>query len=132
MITPDQYFIGREHSIDQSQNAITLLGRVNPLLYRYESSTGRILPISPKTNSQISGTTNGGFRLPDCTEGAPNSSHKQACGVDVYDPDNAIDDWLTDTILEQFGLYREHPDDTPTWLHLTTRAPHSGKRSFHP
>jgi hypothetical protein len=132
MITQDQYFLGREHSIEQSQNAITMLGRVNPILRRYESSTGRILPISPKTNSQISGTTNGGFRLPDCTEGAPNSSHKQARGVDVYDPDNAIDDWLTDTILEQFGLFREHPDSTPTWCHLTDRAPASGHRTFKP
>jgi len=35
-------------------------------------------------------------------------------------------------VLEALGLYMEHPDATATWTHLTTRAPHSGRRAFYP
>jgi hypothetical protein len=29
-------------------------------------------------------------------------------------------------------LYREDPGSTPGWVHLTTRAPKSGRRTFIP
>jgi hypothetical protein len=93
---------------------------------------GRELPINPKTNSCISGETNGGFRLPDCPIGAADSSHKQGQGVDIYDPLNDLDAWITDDILTDFDLYREHPVSTEFWCHLTYRAPHSGHRTFFP
>jgi hypothetical protein len=57
---------------------------------------------------------------------------KQGRAVDVYDPDGHLDAWITDDILEDFGLYREHPDSTSTWCHLTDRAPGSGHRTFWP
>ena len=132
MITKDQYFIGRKHSIEQGLNADFVLASVNALISRYTSETGTEVPVNPKTNSQISGETNGGFRLPDCPIGAADSSHKQGQAVDVYDPFNDLDDWVTDEILTEFGLYREHPDSTQHWCHLTTRAPHSGNRTFIP
>jgi hypothetical protein len=132
MITVDQYFIGRKHTPDQATNALNLLSIVNPLLYEYTKQTGEEVEINKATGSVISGQTEGGFRLPDCPQGAPNSSHKQAMAVDVYDPYNHIDDWLTDEILERFGLYRENPSATKSWAHLTTRAPGSGKRTFLP
>lgn len=143
MITLDQYFIGRSHSAEQESSAVNMLSLVNALLARYATETGVEVQEHAHTNSMIapagsqgfdsvSGKTEGGFRLPDCPQGAPNSSHKQAKAVDVYDPDNAIDDWITDDILASAGLYREHPDSTPTWCHLTTRAPGSGHRTFYP
>lgn len=132
MITTPQYFIGREHTEDQGTNALSLLSRVNPLLYEYTKQTGEEVEINKATGTIISGQTEGGFRLPDCPQGAPNSSHKQAMAVDIYDPYNHIDDWITDDILVKFGLYREHPSATQHWCHLTARAPKSGNRSFYP
>ena len=57
-----------------------------------------------------------------------------------YDPGDRLDTWLNDfedgqggnSKLEEYGLYREAPSATPNWVHLTTRPPHSGKRTFQP
>lgn len=132
MITLQQYFIGRPHTPEQSACAQDLLERVNALRFHYQQSTGKELPLNPVTHSGISGKTEGGFRLPDCIQGAQTSSHKEAKGIDNYDPLNELDNWITDEILSQHGLYREHPDSTPHWCHLTTRAPASGHRTFYP
>jgi hypothetical protein len=132
MITIEQYFIGRHHSPDQEESAADLLFRVNSLLYEYQVKTGHELHVNVHTDNLISGLTEGGFRLPECTQGAANSSHKQAMGVDIYDQDNKLDGWVTDDILTENNLYREHPDSTDGWCHLTTRPPHSGHRTFLP
>ena len=131
MITVDQYFITREHTLEQEYNAVDLLTRVNALMEEYEA-TGKTVPINKSTGSQISGTTEGGFRLPNCSQGAALSSHKEAKGVDIYDPDEALDSWITRSILIKYDLYREHPDKTKSWAHLTTRKPKSGTRTFLP
>lgn len=131
MITTQQYFLGRPHSVEQATAALEMLSLVNVLITKYATDTGNEPDINPKTGNLISGTTNGGFRLPDCPEGAPNSSHKEAKAVDVHD-DGKLDAWLTDAILAQAGLYREHPDYTIGWCHLTTRPPKSGHRTFIP
>jgi hypothetical protein len=132
MITLDQYFSGRPHTNQQSANAVDLLYRVNELLNMYMKETGEEVEVNMRTGSYISGVTEGGFRLQDCQQGAPLSSHKQGQGVDITDPYNHIDDWLTDFKLELCGLYREHPESTEKWCHLTTRAPASGHRTFRP
>lgn len=140
MITTQMYFGNKSHTKEQQERAAEFLPKVNALLYEYQQDTGNELEINPVTGTIISGSGNGGFRLPDCTEGAPSSSHKEACGVDLFDPGDHIDTWITDEILEKHGLYREHPDDTylghdgkpHPWCHLTDRAPHSGKRTFKP
>lgn len=134
-ITLQQYFgsysgspeITKEHTLN-SQN---LLEHVNALLSR-ASASGVTLRKNPKTQSHISGTTDGGWRPRGTSTGAVYSSHKEGRGIDIYDPENSLDNWLTDTVLEEFGLYREHPYKTSTWVHLTTRAPKSGRRTFYP
>lgn len=107
------------------------LDKVNDLL-ECMHDCGLTLHINPQTNSLISGTTNGGFRPLDCKVGAPNSSHKLGRGVDIADVGNHLDAWINDEILEKFGLYREHPDDTENWLHLSDKPPKSGRRTFKP
>ena len=87
---------------------------------------------NPTTGTLVSGKTYGGFRPQSCPQGAPNSSHKEGQGVDIYDPLNSLDNWITDAILEKHGLFRESPLYTPKWTHVTTRSPRSGKRSFVP
>jgi hypothetical protein len=112
------------------ERAQVLLNRVNGLLAEAEFE-GVSLDTNPKTGSLVSGWTNGGFRPKDCPEGAPNSSHKYAMGIDIYDPDGDLDEWISDTTLEGYGLYREHPAQTKGWCHLTTRPPKSGRRTFY-
>lgn len=142
MITLSQYFINRPHSQAQEDCAIGLLSKVNPLIDYFRVQTGNDIPLNVHTNSRISGLTEGGFRLPDCPQGKPFSSHKIleeyfpqwgiGAGIDIHDPHEQFDNWLTDDILEEFDLYREAPESTIGWTHLTDRRPHSGHRTFLP
>jgi hypothetical protein len=118
-------------TIERQANARTLLGPVNDLLNE-AAEDGVICPVNAATGSQISGQTLGGFRPQNAAQGSPASSHKQGRGVDIYDPGNKLDSWLDDEKLEAFGLYREAPQSTPKWCHLTDRAPGSGRRTFQP
>jgi hypothetical protein len=144
MISVQQYF-AKPHTPAQRAAAIDLIRRRNALREEYYAATGRAGPdIDPDTGTEISGkkggTGGGGFRL-EGEEGSKYSSHKIGAGIDDYDPHDDFDDWLSlfdreggrfNEKLEKHGLYREHPSATPTWAHLTTRAPASGKRTFFP
>jgi hypothetical protein len=112
--------------------AEALLDRVNRLIEFLATKKMVRFQINPLTKSLISGAGAGGFRPQGSSVGAPSSSHKEGRGVDIYDPDGDIDDAIDDAILEQFGLFREHPAATRSWCHITTRSPRSGKRSFYP
>lgn len=144
MITIDQY-LGKwadcpDLTDERVRNANELLPKVNNLLLA-AMADGVDLPINPATKTLISGTEYGGFRPQSCPQGAPHSPHKDGKGVDIYDPHNALDAWISqfdnadgtrNEVLEKFGLYREAPEDTPRWCHLTDRAPASGRRTFLP
>lgn len=131
MITSADYFGKWDRHPDVTETvrlkAGLMLQMVNLLLLQF----GKV-EINPRTKSWVAGEQYGGFRPMSCPQGAPNSSHKIGEGVDVYDPDNKLDDWLNDDILASYHLYREAPSKTPSWCHLTTRAPGSGKRTFMP
>ena len=115
-------------------NAKTLLGKVHLMCQYY----GIVPYVDPDTGSQISGSKggagDGGFRLPDSTTGVQSSAHKEAKAVDVYDPDNLLDKAIdkNDQGLVIYDLYREHPDATPGWCHLSTRPPGSKRRTYRP
>lgn len=108
-----------------------LVPQVNALLAKAKAA-GIPLPINPKTGTQVSGEQYGGFRPQTCSIGAPHSAHKEGMAVDIYDPTNALDAWITDDVLRECGLYREGGNWTPGWTHLTTRRPGSGNRTFMP
>jgi len=111
--------------------ATLLLEKVDPLLRFCKLHMD--LHQNPRTKTYVSGWSgDGGWRLPDSETGVAKSKHKIAAAVDVYDPQNEIDDFLTDEILAEFGLYREHPLRTNTWCHLQDIAPGSRKRTFWP
>lgn len=135
MITTEQYFKAKPHSAENTDAATALLEKVNACI-EWARLGGFLSPIDPDTGTQISGSKggagDGGFRLPTATTGAASSKHKQAHAVDVYDPGDVLDRILSDEDLERFGLYREHPDDTPGWCHLQDIAPGSGRRTFKP
>lgn len=110
-----------------------LLPKVNDLL-QLAVNDGIPLAINPKTQSYVSGETYGGFRPQDCPIGAPQSAHKLGMAVDIYDPENEIDEWCMrhQDILKRLGLCMESPEATPRWCHLSTKMPKSGKTVFHP
>lgn len=118
------------HIID---NAKSLVAASNKLIEAMEM-TGLTFTINPITQSLVGGETLGGFRPQDCPIGAPMSAHKQGLAVDIYDPDNRIDNWIIghQALLNQFGLYFEHPTATPRWSHWSIRKPKSGRRLFYP
>lgn len=156
MITLQQYFFGGkgkegaklvspDASADRILNAETLLDRVNRLLFKAHEEGVYNHEVDEDTGNQISGvhggSGDGGFRLSTTKTGVGLSSHKEGKGVDVYDPGNRLDSWistydynngLSNYLLEDFGLYREHPSATSGWCHLTTRDPGDGRRTFYP
>lgn len=67
------------------------------------------------------------------TKGASKTSCHLTCeACDFQDTDRKLIQWCLRNldILEKAGLYLESPINTPTWVHLQTRAPKSGKRVF--
>lgn len=140
MITPEQYFGKHIDSPDvtdtRKANAMRLIVAVNRLM-NIANEDGVEFPVNPKTGSQVSGETYGGFRPQDCPIGAMHSSHKEGLAIDIYDPHGRIDAWCMGNSgvggdLEQNGIYIEHPDATKGWSHWTTKRPGSGRRVFYP
>lgn len=144
MITVDQYFGKKPHTESDTKNALYLISRVNVLLIEAESAGVIKLLNDPDTGTLISGSKcgagDGGFRLSDSATGRAKSSHKEAKGIDIYDPQGKLDAWLdsfekpngVNKKLEMYSLYREHASATKGWCHLQTRAPKSGRRTFYP
>lgn len=62
------------------------------------------------------------------------SNHTKCCAVDISDPHGDLDQWCLDhpAILEDIGLWLEHPSSTKGWCHVQIVAPRSGKRVFFP
>lgn len=102
-------------------NCDRLLTAVNRLM-QFCLSHGIAFKINPKTGSQISGETNGGFRQQSCSIGSPKSAHKECLAVDVYDPIGEIDTFLmtnpeAQELAKELGFYFEHPSATIGWSH---------------
>lgn len=140
MVTLGEYFGAKydhpDATLTRKGNAREMLHRVNGLLGAAEMAGVYTAPIDPDTGLCISGSKggagDGGFRLQKSTTGSPTSRHKEGDAVDIYDPNNALDDWLDDETLAEHGLFREHPDNTDGWVHLQSHPPASGKHTFKP
>lgn len=144
MITQEQYFQAKPHTEEHLVSADDLLSREEEMVDEAVRAGAFTRAVCPNTGSEISGSKggagDGGFRLSTSTTGSAKSSHKDAKGLDRYDPGDRLDEWLDqfeygdggNTMLERHGLYREAPGSTPGWCHTTTRAPKSGRRTFQP
>lgn len=76
-----------------------------------------------------------GFRTAESNAaagGSKNSAHLTGEAVDISDSDKKLAENITSELLTRYKLYMEQPSKTPGWIHLTTRAPKSGKRIFYP
>lgn len=114
-------------------NALQLLNAVYTV-HTLAEMDGCKLPINPVTGSRVSGSGNGGFRPQDCKVGASNSTHKLGQGVDTYDPEREFASWCLAhlDVLQTHGLHMEDARWTPTWVHLQSVAPGSGRTVYVP
>ena len=132
MITREDYFMGRDKSYPPSEamlkNAEETIYRVNLLLSLYYQAD----PDAEKTK------VTSGYRPPLINAATPNaaprSKHMTCQAVDLADPEGELDDWCMDNqkVLEQIGLWMEHPSATKNWTHLQIAPPRSGKTVFYP
>lgn len=137
MITLQQYFGKWWNDPDATPTRVANAERLLLVCDELEAlavADGVEFPDNPATGSGVSGQTYGGFRPQSCPQGAPKSSHKDGLAVDLYDPENKIDDWCmkNQDKLKKCGIYIEHPDSTPHWSHWTIKPPGSGRTVFYP
>lgn len=138
LITAQQYFGTKPYTEQQADNCDALLESVNQCLDFAARDKCYRSPVDPDTGSQISGAKggsgDGGFRLVSSATGSKGSSHKDANGIDIYDPARALAAWCVANpqILAALGLYMEDPRWTPGWVHLQRVPPKSGKRIYIP
>lgn len=71
------------------------------------------------------------------SQGKTNAKHSKHCAgaaCDVYDPDGELKKWAKENldIFRVTGIWLEHFDYTPTWLHMQILPPKSGKLVFIP
>lgn len=128
MITLDDYYMGRDrdypHELTDELccNAALVVERVNRLLAR----------------AGLARTVSSGWRPPAVNAAvpgaAPRSKHLTCQAIDIDDEDDALDAWCLAhlEVLEELGLWLEHPDATPSWCHLQIVPPASGNRVFEP
>jgi hypothetical protein len=125
MVTRDEILMGRDKlfplSSELEANLHKLLGAINKFREKY----GHPLFVS-------SGYRPGFFNA--AAGGAKKSNHMICLAVDFKDPYGTLDAFCMENpdILEDCGLWQEHPDSTPGWCHLQAVPPRSGNRVFRP
>ena len=122
------YYMGRDREFhaeltpELRANARETVRRVNRLLKR-AGFTRRITSgwRPAAVNAAVPGAAKG-------------SKHISCIAIDLEDKDGALDAWCMAhlDVLEEIGLWLEHPDATPDWCHLQTLPPRSGNRIFEP
>lgn len=136
MINESQFWMGRDktHSSELTEeirkNAVETIKRANALIAIYEKTTG---------DSRQRGVTSGWRPAAinaKTANAAKKSNHMLALAVDIADSSRTMKTWLMSAAgqaaLVECGLWMEHPDATPTWVHVQTVPPRSGRRVFVP
>lgn len=116
MITVAEYLMGRDkdYPLDylQLRNMADLLARVNYLL----GKLGRTAKVSSGYRPSALNKTIGGAKM---------STHTMCAGIDLVGVDLARHLHKNPALLEECGLYLEHPDytagKTTGWTHLDTK-----------
>lgn len=126
MITLQEYLMGRDRKYtltpDLEANAEETVDKINQLLDAFGESR--------KVRS--------GWRPPEInqatTNAAPKSRHMSCEACDLDDPEGDLDEWALahPEILQQIGLWQEHPSATKSWAHFQIVPPKSGNRVFFP
>lgn len=124
-LTVKSYLMGRDKiapiTKEMSENALLLITLANCVLEDFGEYR----------------TINSGYRDPETNRkagGSPRSKHLTCQAIDLEDRDRELKIYCMKRLdlLEKYDLYMEHPDKTPTWVHLQLVAPKSGNRVFYP
>jgi hypothetical protein len=128
VISVAEYYMGRDKKyldlLTQTlrENAEETVLKVNQLLQRFGEAR--------KVTS--------GWRPPAVNTATPQaakrSNHITCEAVDLEDLDGSLDDFCLENpgILQEIGLWHEHPAATKGWCHLQIVPPKSGRRTFYP
>jgi hypothetical protein len=126
MISLSDYYMGRDktHELtpELEDNAKETVTRVNMLLQQ----------------SGFNRDVRSGWRPADVNAATPgaakNSKHMTCEACDLEDNDGEFGKWCLENlpILGLCGLWMEDKEATPTWVHVQTKPPKSGKRVFIP
>ena len=131
MITELDYLMGRDKikplDEEQVENMLETVERANSLLAMFYAD-------QPAASLR---KVNSGYRTPEINAsagGAKASKHMTCQAVDLSDEDGELGEWLdgNQKALEECKLWMEHKSKTPTWVHVQTVPPKSGKRVFYP
>ena len=125
------------HGMDGADAAIKsaaqiTVTRANTLLDRLAAAG-----VSLETNDRGS-MVNSGYRPAAINATIPNaakrSKHMLGQAIDISDPDGVVDDWCMNNldVLEEVGIWLEHPSATKGWAHWQIVPPGSGNRCFYP
>lgn len=134
-ITMEQFWMGREDAAvtdEMREDAQTTVDRANDLLQR----SG----IEPTDAGNGFGCVESGYRPAAINAATPNaaknSQHMRCRAIDISDHDGELDEWLISDVgqrvMQQIGLWSEHPSATKGWAHVQTVPPKSGRRTFYP
>ena len=128
MINLADYYMGRDRKYpdeltdEKRANAEETVDKINQLLAEFGEER--------KVNSgwrpaAINGSTPGA---------AKKSKHMTCEACDLDDPDGDLDEWAmaNPEILQEIGLWQEHPASTKNWAHFQIIPPKSGNRTFYP
>lgn len=138
MITLADYWMGRDEEYPLAMtpqiehNALSLLELVNKLLV-IANTAGVRAPLNERGS-----VVRSGWRPPQVNATTPkaakNSKHMTGQAIDVEDPSGVLDRWLNANVqvLEDIGLWCEHPSATPSWSHMQSVPPPSRNRFFYP
>ncbi len=133
MISLSEYLMGRdkqfpaEYTDEIKANALITITRVNLLLNA----------IAHDFNVDFTKVVSGWrpIEINDATSNASKTSkHIIGLACDLYDPEHKLCCWCLShlAVLENIGLWMEHPSYTRSWLHIQCVAPGSGRRVFVP
>lgn len=136
MIELVQYWMGRDRAYPAEltdvirANAAETVKRANRLIDRYQKATGDVRPRGVNSGwrpAQVNALTKGA---------APRSKHMTGEALDISDASKTMKAWLMtpagQQALIECELWMEHPDATPTWVHVQIVPPASGRRVFKP
>lgn len=125
-ISKAEILMGRDVKYPLDQEQLDNLNKLLVAVNKFRTYYGKPMTVSSgyrpaEINAKVKGA-------------AKKSNHMKCLAVDFRDSDGAIDKFCMDNlhILEDCGLYLEHPEATPGWCHLQCVPPRSGNRVFKP
>lgn len=114
LITREEVLMGRDKEYPLSEAQAVNLSKLLKALNKFRNTYGKPMVVT-------SGYRPGSYNTR--AGGAPNSAHLSCEACDFADTDGTLDQYCLDNqqVLIDCGLWQEHPDSTPGWIHIDTR-----------